>query len=55
MARFITLRDNEASPGSVRGELGLHSFKQATVKDRLTVPAVHLAPIGDLADVEPVL
>src|SRR5215475_5742844 len=43
-------------PGDgVGGELGLHGFKQVTVKDRLMLPAMHLAPIGDLADVEPVL
>jgi Tripartite tricarboxylate transporter family receptor len=37
----------------VGGELGLHGFEQVTVEDRLVFPAMQLAPIGDLADIEP--
>src|SRR6266481_12435 len=39
----------------VGGELGLHGLEQSPVEDRLLRPAMHLAAIDHLADVEPVL
>ena len=43
-------------PGDgVGGALGLHGLEQIAGEDRLMLAAMHLTPIGDLAEVEPVL
>jgi len=43
-------------PGDgVGGALGLHSLEQVAAEDRRMLAAMHLTPIGDFADVEPVL
>ena len=43
-------------PGDgVGGALGLHGLEQVAGEDRLMLAAMHLTPIGDFADVEPVL
>src|ERR1700738_1530080 len=43
-------------PGDgVGGALGLHGLEHVAAEDRLMFAAMHLTPIGDLADVEPVL
>src|SRR5450759_3710384 len=39
----------------VCGELGLHGLEQVTVEDWIVLPTIHLAPVDDLAKVEPVL
>src|ERR1700738_1281009 len=45
-----------ALPGDgVGGALGLHGLKQVAAEDRLMLAAMHLTPIGDLAEVERVL
>jgi hypothetical protein len=40
---------------ALAASLGLHGLEQVTVEDRLMLPKIQLAPIDDLADVEPVL
>ena len=43
-------------PGDgVGGALGLHGLEQVAAEGRLMLAAMHLTPIGDLADVELVL
>ena len=43
-------------PGDgVGGALGLHGLEQIAGEDRRMLAAMHLTPIGDFADVEPVL
>src|SRR3984893_13806641 len=43
-------------PGNdIGGAPGLHGFEQIAGEDRRMLAAMHLTPIGDLADVEPVL
>jgi hypothetical protein len=43
-------------PGDgVGGALGLHGLEQIAAEDRLMLAAMHLTPIRDLAEVEPVL
>jgi hypothetical protein len=43
-------------PGDgVGGALGLHGLEQVAAEDRLMLAAMHLTPVGDLAEVEPVL
>jgi hypothetical protein len=43
-------------PGDgVGGPFGLHGLEQVGAEDRRMLAAMHLAPLGDLADVEPVL
>ena len=39
----------------VGSALGLHGLEQIAAEDRRLLAAMHLTPIGDLADVEPVL
>jgi hypothetical protein len=34
---------------------GLHGLEKGAAEDRLMLAAMHLTPIGDLAEVEPVL
>ena len=38
----------------VGGALRLHGLEQVPAEDRFVLAAMHLAPIGDLSDVEPV-
>ena len=43
-------------PGNdIGGAPGLHGFEQIAGEDRLMLAAMHLVPIDDLVDVEPVL
>jgi hypothetical protein len=43
-------------PGDgVGGALGLHGLEQVAAEDRLMLAAMRFTPIGDLADIEPVL
>src|SRR5262245_8656927 len=43
-------------PGNdVGGEFFLHGLEQVAGEDRLMLAAIHLTPVIDLADVEPVL
>src|SRR6202040_2209505 len=45
----------DLSRDGVGGALGLHGLEHVAAEDRLMLAAMHLTPIGDLADVEPVL
>ena len=48
--------DEPDLPGDgVGGALGLHGLEQIAAEYRLMLAAMHLTPIGDLAEVEPVL
>ena len=45
----------DPSRDGVGGALGLHGLEHVAAEDRLMLAAMHLTPIGDFADVEPVV